>query len=705
MRRRRALARWFIVLVVSFNGLPAAFVRAHAGEAPIPLYIQADFMERRPAEHLLRFRGSVDVKYGESHITADFLELNAETGEGVAEGHVHYEDPQQRLQAERAEFNLFTRVGTLYNVAGSLQGTSPIVRPGETPQRVTFYLTAERVVRETEDRYRIRRGSLTTCAGPHPAWQFQARDATVEVEGYAHLMHATFWIRNVPVFYTPYFVFPTKRERATGFLPPTFGTSERLGFFLDNRFFWAIDEQSDSTIGVDYLSRRGVRPSLEYRYVLSHADRGQFNALYLDDELTGTAFWKVSGTSQHNLPGQVRSLLALDLVNRENYDRTFEVDNLYLRTRRATDSIVAFDRNWDDSALDLHLQQLRDVENLADETLLRYPQAGFHLLPTVLPWGSLTVGLEALATNFRLDRDRSLGDTLDARRVNLLPSLAWTWAYRPWLSLTPFLGWHQTLLDQTGQASELQSVAILGAELRGPQFSRIFASAPRTRYKHLVEPSLTYTWIPSFDQKTRRQPFDIVDDVFPRNDVALSLTNRLYGSFQASDGRVETRELAWVRISQGVDLTGQRGGEFTRLAPGPFFADLSLEARAQLTATLSLRADAAFDYEERRFDAANAGLFLQPLPFWTLSLERRFRRDPTIDFINGGVGLTLPKGWSLAYSTGYNARDNAFAGNAVTALYRSQCWSLSLRMVQRADELRFAFQIGLDSFLLPRVGF
>jgi len=50
-------------------------------------------------------------------------------------------------------------------------------------------------------------------------------------------------------------------------------------------------------------------------------------------------------------------------------------------------------------------------------------------------------------------------------------------------------------------------------------------------------------------------------------------------------------------------------------------------------------------------------------------------------------------------------RDRQFAGNAVRALYHSQCWSVSLQMVQRTEETRFGFQIGLDSFLLPKVGF
>ncbi len=671
-----------------------------AAENPTPVYIQSDYMERRPALNLVRFQGSVDIKRAESHIAADVVELNTETGEGTAEGHVRFDDPQHQITAERAEFNLFTRVGTLYEATGSVTGKSP-ARRGQAPQPLTFYLMAERVVRETEDRFRVRDGSLTTCVGPFPVWRFKAREASIETEGYAHLRHATFWIRNVPIFYTPYFVVPTSSERATGLLPPAFGTSGTLGFFLDNRFFWAINEQSDSTIGVDYLSRRGIRPSLEYRYVLSEADRGQFDALYLDDNVTGKQFWKVSGTSQQKLPGEVQGILTLDLVNRDNYDHTFELRNALLRTRREATSFLSFIRTWDSASLALLGQRTVDVANLADETLLRYPDVAMRYLPTPLPWGSLTFDLSSSVTNFRLDRVTTLGPDIDRRRFDVQPRLAWTYSQLPWFSVTPFVSLQETVFNEPRQSAEAQSVEVFGTEIRGPQFFRIYGDGETNRYKHIMEPRLVYTWIPTFAEKTRLQPLDLIDDVFPRNDMELSLTNRILARTQAG----EIRELALLSISQGFDLTGQRGAQFTRIAPGPFFADLNVAATARLTSQLTLSGDAAYNYDQRRVDIANARLTVQPLSFLSLSLDRRFRRDPDIDFINGGLGLTLPKGWSLNYSTGFNARDKSFAGNALTANYRPQCWNASFALIQRPAETRVIFQIGLDAFIGPRLGF
>jgi LPS-assembly protein len=686
-------------------GLLTSLISVQAAEPPTPLYIQADYLERRPADNFLRFQGSVDIKYGESRVFADVVDLNTETGDGTAEGKVRFEDPHRQVTAERAEFNLFTKIGTLYQATGSLKGKSLTHRRGEAPQPVTFYFAAERFVRETEERSRVSRGSLTTCPGPNPGWQFKARDSTIEEESYAHLTHATFWIKNVPVFYTPYFIFSTKSERATGLLPPSFGTSNKLGSFLNNAFFWAINDQSDSTIGVDYLSKRGIRPNLEYRYVLSAEDRGQFNALFLDDDLTGKQFWKVSGASQQNLPGQIKGILALDLMSRDNYDRTFEVVNLLARTRTETNSYLSFIRNWQDVSAGLQARHLEDTENRGDERLTRYPDISLDLLPTPPPWAPLTFGIGALASNFWFHRTEPLGGDLGERRFILLPQLAWTLAQRPWVAITPFLGLQETVFDRSEQGTEVQSVPMIGAEIRGPQLFRIYGAQEGTRYKHVVEPSLTYHWIPHFTEKTLQQPFDIFDDVFPRNDFMFSITNRFYARTASSGGAFETREFALLRISQGLDLTGQRGEEFTSIAPGPFFSDLTLEARAQLTSTLRLSADVAYDSAQSQLDIFNAGLALQPLSGTTIFLERRFRRDPDVDFINGGIGLNLPKAWNFTYSAGYNARDKSFAGNSVRALYRSECWSLSLEFVQRTDETRFAFQIGFGSFLLPKVGF
>ena len=62
---------------------------------------------------------------------------------------------------------------------------------------------------------------------------------------------------------------PLKRERQSGLLAPKLGINSRDGFFIQPRFYWAINESQDMTFVVDYLEKRGLRPNWEYRYLLS----------------------------------------------------------------------------------------------------------------------------------------------------------------------------------------------------------------------------------------------------------------------------------------------------------------------------------------------------------------------------------------------------------------------------------------------------
>ncbi len=61
-------------------------------------------------------------------------------------------------------------------------------------------------------------------------------------------MHTTARIKDVPILYTPYFIYPIKTERETGFLVPNAGYNSELGgAYIQPKFFWNIDVDQDAT--------------------------------------------------------------------------------------------------------------------------------------------------------------------------------------------------------------------------------------------------------------------------------------------------------------------------------------------------------------------------------------------------------------------------------------------------------------------------
>jgi LPS-assembly protein len=78
----------------------------------------------------------------------------------------------------------------------------------------------------------------------------------------------------MPVLYSPYFYYPARTDRQTGFLMPEFGQTERKGYLYNQPFFWVISESSDATFYANYMSNRGIKPGAEFRYILNERSQG-----------------------------------------------------------------------------------------------------------------------------------------------------------------------------------------------------------------------------------------------------------------------------------------------------------------------------------------------------------------------------------------------------------------------------------------------
>src|SRR4029077_18173008 len=102
---------------------------------------------------------------------------------------------------------------------------------------------------------------------------------------YTMLKGAVLTVKNVPLFYVPVLLYPTKKEgRATGILLPTYGPSTLRGQEFHNGFFWAISRSQDATFMHEFYSQIGQGIAGEYRYNFGGGSDGQFNMHFLDQQ-------------------------------------------------------------------------------------------------------------------------------------------------------------------------------------------------------------------------------------------------------------------------------------------------------------------------------------------------------------------------------------------------------------------------------------
>ncbi|MCI5224694.1 MAG: LPS-assembly protein LptD, partial [Candidatus Electrothrix sp. AR4] len=160
-------------------------------------------------------------------IKADWMVYDVNLGTVKVRGDVFIDIGPDQLSATDGIVNLNRETGTFNNAL--------IVR-----QYKNMHIEG-RVIEKTGDiTYHIEDGWLITCKlqdGEAPPWSFHAADANITDGGYAFLKHATFRIKNIPVFYSPIMLLPAKRTRQTGFLFPAVSVSDRDGFNMEWPFF------------------------------------------------------------------------------------------------------------------------------------------------------------------------------------------------------------------------------------------------------------------------------------------------------------------------------------------------------------------------------------------------------------------------------------------------------------------------------------
>lgn len=282
-----------LLIVLAVLATPAFGQQAAAGgQQPTETQV-SDSVERIGENHIRRI-GHVEIVQGDSTFYADEVEIFQDRDHAIATGNVVLSQGNNRIAAERAEFNTKTLLGTFFKAWGiaTLQPPRPTRAAGIAPPTLVgaetdVYFFGETVEKIGPRKYKITNGGFSTCVQPTPRWELSSSTVVLNVDHYTLLRNAVFSVKGVPLLYTPFLYYPTKREnRATGFLIPSYGVSTIRGQSLSNAFFWAISRSQDATFMHDWFSNTGQGVGTEYRYNLGPGSDGEIKTYLLNGEGT-----------------------------------------------------------------------------------------------------------------------------------------------------------------------------------------------------------------------------------------------------------------------------------------------------------------------------------------------------------------------------------------------------------------------------------
>lgn len=197
------------------------------------------------------YEGNVDIRIGTYRLQADRATVYDAENRVVAEGSVVFDQADmQRITGSRAEWNYRTKTGYFENSTGFTNQTQDGTR---------IYFTADRVEKISLDTIVAINVQITACDEDVPKWSFHTSKATIKTGDRVYIRSSTMRLKNIPVFFLPYASVSIKpRDRASGFLTPTFGGSGAKGARLSTAYYQTLGRSADFTFRSDIYTERGL---------------------------------------------------------------------------------------------------------------------------------------------------------------------------------------------------------------------------------------------------------------------------------------------------------------------------------------------------------------------------------------------------------------------------------------------------------------
>jgi LPS-assembly protein len=689
------------------------------GDEDVPFEIDAKYMKLR--EEIYDLKGDIVVKRADQILHAEEGTYDKESGIARVTGDVRFEMAGDVLECEEGVFNLKEQTGQVSRAHLFLRESQ-------------YSISGEKIEKLGTETYSIENGRLTTCNGDPSDWSITGSKIDLTMEKYGTIRDFAFRVREFPVFYLPYLIFPAKTERQTGLLLPKEDYSDRNGMSMELPFFWAISDQTDATFYARYMSERGYMQGLEFRYIANQESKGVFLFDILSDDIekkdlndpeqvavspfprtNQTRYW-LRGRMDQDLPHDILVRLDLDYVSDQDYLREFE-GNLFGFEARP-DLKEEFKRPVEERYSPTRISGLRLSH---DGEFYSLQGASFYYqLPenpsedkTSHPLGALDFAflpqqIPHLPVFYRLDMDyqytwRDVG------------SKGHGFSFSPEFSYPMWLGQHLSLVSSINYMGSMEWFDD-PLEGKDDRFKDAYRAQARLstilervfgvewgnikKVKHKITPSLTYDYGVFPDERDESLWFNPLDRESKVNRIVFSIENLLDARMEDEKGVVSYRQLATFNLSQGYNIDEARRDE------GPMEEKEEFEP---LLATMILRplpglyfvGRAEWDYEMDKVTAVDLSL--------DFSLPRSGnRRDRyALDYVKVENGNRSLKFWAdVNLSHGFSAgtsisRDLDLKHDIHSGYwmeYESRCWAVQVGVEEEEAGTRFMLSVRLLGF-------
>ena len=695
-------------------------------------------------------RGNVKISKADKQLTADFIRFNHKTMQVWAQGNVVLTVGQDIVSGSLLEIDLDQQVGSIEDAYLFLKENN-------------FHITGHKIQKTGPNTYHIDKATLTTCDGDRPDWKISGRDVKVKDDGSGTAKHATLRVKNVPVLYSPFFYYPARTDRQSGFLIPEFASSDRKGEQYTQPFFWAISDSADATFYADYMTKRGLKLGVEARYILSKRSQG---TLMLDglhdrkiDDGRGDAskdygyeddpadvlrtnenrFW-LRGSHHQQLPYDIFAKLDLDIAEDQDYLREFregymgygETEKYFLKVfQRQLDDLndplrvnrLNLNRIWPKFSFNFEPRWNDDTRRDANtsRTLQRLPFIGLDGAKQKILDSPFYFDLESQYNYFWRDKG------FRGQRIDLHPRFYLPFRVQNYLTIEPSAGLRQTTyrLDQKNIHNESAKDRWEHRELFDTridfftEITRVFDLENQgfEKIKHTIRPQVSHEFIPSVSQGDLPL-FDPIDRIEETNKITYSLTNTL----TSKSKKVEIKPQTSQHLTSGANhqpTVNYEYNDFFRFdvrhsydfeSSNRSFSPIA--ARLDINPAKYIRADAETTWSVYDNDILSQNLQANLwdhrgdelyVDYRYVKKSKEIDNPGTIQTIYGKLTMKLTDRLSILLDHKQNIEKRLRIRTGAGFSYKANCWSFDFKYTDEPNDQIFEFKVNL--FGLGGIGY
>ncbi|HET9325256.1 MAG TPA: putative LPS assembly protein LptD [Candidatus Eisenbacteria bacterium] len=368
-----------------------------------------------PKDRIILDEGA-QLDYREVSLNSRRVEFDSQEQVLVASGRPQIVDRGDKVEGHLMTYDLESREGTIYQAE-------------TTYERGLYH--GERIRKVGENELDVKSGEYSTCSLDHPHYHFQAKWMKIYLKDKMVAKPVVFYVRNVPLLALPFWIFPIKPGRHSGFIFPQFeiGLSTTAGQFIRNAgYYYAPNDYMDLTVAGDYYQ---AEPSWlirsEANYKLLYSFDGQITYTYQRSEnpLSPSDNYDFNAYHQQDITPRTRLQARGQFVSSRAYSKSVEFGRpLSSRVNRFLTSNLALSHAAEWANLYLVIDRRQDLD--ADEQIKdpdgQGPLQG-SALGTVASLPNLTQSLPNLSVSFPTRAIGSLGFLRDTPFSRSLASM------------------------------------------------------------------------------------------------------------------------------------------------------------------------------------------------------------------------------------------------------------------------------------------